>query len=193
MAASGHCGRVGGSGVNGHPKVLGKIGSCAFFLAAAVLMSSCGFLAGTPAQTVVFPEAQPGSELIRVTAPGWDDQTGFSLMLPPGWQLKEMQGIDSYVGEVVGDGVRLEFDYGMHSWGLNPEDEPEFDFDYLESYEDIGGLRAKLLVSMNPTGGHTGVYFDDLGGQRMNLIGWGLSQEQQRVAIGVFRSIRVVE
>ena len=41
-------------------------------------------------------------------------------MLPPGWQLKEMQGIDSYVGEVVGDGVRLEFDYGMHSLGLEP-------------------------------------------------------------------------
>ena len=26
------------------------------------------------------------------------------------------------------------------------------------------GFGAKLLVSMNPTGGHTGVYFDDLGG-----------------------------
>ena len=60
MAASGHCGRVGGSGVNGHPKVLGKIGSCAFFLAAAVLMSSCGFLAGTPAQTVVFSGGPAG-------------------------------------------------------------------------------------------------------------------------------------
>jgi hypothetical protein len=46
---------------------------------------------------------------------------------------------------------------------------------------------------MNPSGGHTGVYFRDLGGQRMNLIGWGLTPEQQRVAIAIFRSIRVAE
>ena len=85
MAASRYCGRVGGSGVSGYRKALGKIGFRAFFLAAALLVCGCDFLAATPAQTIVFPEAQPGSEWIRVTAPGWDDQTGFSLMLPPGW------------------------------------------------------------------------------------------------------------
>ena len=77
-------------------------------------------------------------------APGWSDQPGFSLLLPPGWALNELQGIDSYVGEVTGDGVRLMLDYGSYSWGLNPEDEPEHE--YLVSYEDIGGLRAKLLL-----------------------------------------------
>ena len=171
----------------------GKIRICAFVVTVALLTSACNSLTTAPAQPIVFPEVQPASDWIRVNVPGWDGQTGFSLMLPPGWQLKEIDGIDSYVGEVVGDGVRLKFDYGMHSWDLDPEDEPEFDFEYLESYEHIGGLPAKLLISNDPTGGHTGVYFDDLGGQRMNLIGWGLSQEQQRVAIGIFRSIRVTE
>ncbi len=85
------------------------------------------------------------------------------------------------------------FDYGMYSWGLNPEDEPEFDYGYKESYEDIGGLPAKLLVSMDPSGGHTGVYFENLGGERLNLIGWGLTPEQQRLAVAIFRSIRVAE
>ena len=29
---------------------------------------------------------------------------GFSLRLPQGWQLNELQGIDSYVGEIIGGG-----------------------------------------------------------------------------------------
>ena len=37
-------------------------------------------------------------ELVEVS--GWPG--GFSLRLPPGWQLNELQGIDSYVGEIVG-------------------------------------------------------------------------------------------
>ena len=110
-----------------------------------------------------------GPDWTRVEAPGWSDQQGFSLLLPPGWALNELQGIDSYVGEVTGDGVRLMFDYGSYSWGLNPEDEPEHE--YLVSYEDIGGLRAKLLLPVKSPSGATadhppaiGVYFHDLGG-----------------------------
>ena len=141
---------------------------------------------------------QPGPDWTRVEAPGWSDQQGFSLLLPPGWALNELQGIDSYVGEVTGDGVRLMFDYGSYSWGLNPEDEPEHE--YLVSYEDIGGLRAKLLLPVKSPSGATadhppaiGVYFHDLGGASFNLVGRGLTPDQQRVAVGIFRSVRVLE
>ena len=141
---------------------------------------------------------QPGPDWTRVEAPGWSDQPGFSLLLPPGWALNELQGIDSYVGEVTGDGVRLMFDYGSYSWGLNPEDEPEHE--YVVSYEDIGGLRAKLLLPVKSPSGATadhppaiGVYFHDLGGASFNLIGRGLTPDQQRVAVGIFRSVRVLE
>ena len=156
-----------------------------------LLLAAC--TAATPTPSLPFPDARPGPDWTRVVAPGWSSQRGFSLMLPPGWELNELQGIDSYIGEVTGDDIRLRFDYGGYSWGLNPEDEPEFDYEYLESYEDIGGLPAKLLVSMDPYGGHTGVYFENLGGPSLNLIGWGLTPEQQRVALAIFRSIRVAE
>ena len=167
-----------------------------FVLASLVALSltACSATPPTiPSTSSLFPDIQPGPDWTRVTAQGWTDQTGFSLMVPPEWTLNELQGIDSYVGEVVGDETCLVFDYGSYSWGLDPDDEPEYDFEYRESYEDIGDLPAKLLISMNPSGGHTGVYFRDLGGQRMNLIGWGLTPEQQRVAIAIFRSIRVAE
>ena len=42
--------------------------------------------------------------------------------------LNELQGIDSYVGEITGDGVRLMFDYGRYGWNLTPEDEPEHEY-----------------------------------------------------------------
>ena len=69
--------------------------------------------------------AQPSPDWTLVEAPGWAYVPGFSLRLPPGWELNELQGIYSYVGEVVGDNVRLEFDYGAHSWTLDPAEDPE--------------------------------------------------------------------
>ena len=44
----------------------------------------------------------------EVEAPGLADQPGFSLRLPTGWELRETQPLDSYVGELVGDGVKPE-------------------------------------------------------------------------------------
>ena len=167
---------------------------------AALLLTACNAASSTPAPSPsFFPDSQPGSDWTRVVAPGWPDQAGFSLMLPPGWALNLLQGIDSYVGELTGDGVRLMFDYGWHSWSLNPEDEPEHE--YIVSYENIGGREAKLLLaeetpsnSSAPYGAATGVYFGGLDDRNeLNLVGRGLTREQQRVAFAIFRSIRLLE
>ena len=150
--------------------------------------------------------AQPSPDWTLVNVPGWAGQVGFSLRIPPGWRVRETQGIDSYVGQVLGDGVRLGFDYGLHSWRLNPADDPEHD--YAVIYEDIGGVQGKLLISVDASGGGaTGVYFSRLDGpmeqvvrdgvrvsfdygSHLNLIGHDLTPEQQRTAVAIFRSIR---
>lgn len=150
--------------------------------------------------------AQPSPDWTLVNVPGWAGQAGFSLRIPPGWRVRETQGIDSYVGQVLGDGVRLGFDYGLHSWGLNPADDPEHD--YAVIYEDIGGVQGKLLISVDASGGgSTGVYFARLDGPmeqvlrdgvrvsldyggNLNLIGHDLTPEQQRTAVAIFSSIR---
>ena len=136
----------------------------------------------------------PGTQLpsgwTLVEARGWDGQTGFSLQLPPRWKLNELQGIDSYVGEVVGGGTRLTFDYGSYSWSLNPGD----DVAHLHTvtYETIGGVEAKLIAPTGDSGGYTGVYFAKLGGfgLSLNLVGEDLTPAQQRTALTIFRSIR---
>ena len=125
-----------------------------------------------------------------VEVPAWPSQPGFSLRLPPGWELNELQGIDSYVGEVIGDGVRLTFDYGGFSWNLELAADPPHRYSVL--YRDVGGFEAKLLTSMVPGEGYTGVYFADLGGPSLNLVGEDLTPEQQETAFAVFGSIRLL-
>ena len=144
-------------------------------------------------QTVSLTTATPFSlrtptDWKRVEVPGWPGQLGFSLQLPHGWELKELQGIDSYVGEVIGDGVRLSLDYGESPWDLEVATDPPHL--YSVRYSEVGGFRAKLITSMVPGEGYTGVYFADLGGLGLNLVGKDLTTRQRETAFAVFGSIR---
>ena len=141
-------------------------------------------------------DARASAEWRLVDVPGWPNKAGFSLRLPPGWELHELKGIDSYIGgvvgdayfgEVIGDGARLTFDYGGSSWSLAPSDDRART--YAMGWEDISGVRARLLISMNPGAGYTGAFFHRSGGPNLHLVGEDLTLEQQRIAVAVFRSI----
>ena len=128
-----------------------------------------------------------------VEASGWPG--GFSLRLPQGWQLNELQGIDSYVGEIIGGDGRLTFDFGWYSNSLVNDD----DLRYIVTYEEIGGRRAKLVRPRAEGDGLiTGVYFEDFDGSnldipsqnRLQISGGGLTPDQPETALAVFRTIR---
>ncbi len=131
-----------------------------------------------------------------VEASGWPG--GFSLRLPQGWQLNELQGIDSYVGEIVGGSGRLTFDFGWYSSSLVDDDDPQ----YIVTYEEIGGRRAKLVLPRADVDELiTGVYFEDFDGSdldnpsrnRLQISGAGLTPEQQETALAVFRTVRPLD
>ena len=90
----------------------------------SLLLAACEATTSVPRTATdgphVAPEARPRPDWVRAEARGWLDQAGFSLMLPPGWTLTQLQGMDSNVWEITGDGVSLMFDYGWYSWDLNP-------------------------------------------------------------------------
>ncbi len=138
-------------------------------------------------------QEHPGTGWTRVSVPGLAGQTGFWLMLPPGWKFNELQGRDSYVAEITGGGATLLLDYGWYSWDLDLKTRADPGREYAELRENIGGLPAKILLSENPQGGHTGVYIGSLGGPMDGLLilGWGLTPQQQETALAIFRSIRV--
>ena len=135
-----------------------------------------------------YSDARPWPSWRVVEAQGWPSQAGFSLRLPRGWELHELNGTDSYVGEVVGDGARLLFDYGGRSWSFDPADDPAHT--YAVGHEAIEGVRATLFISLDAGAGYTGVYFDNAGGPNLHLVGEDLTPEGQRTALAVFRSIR---
>ena len=138
-------------------------------------------------------DTQPSADWRVVKVPGWQSQTGFSLRLPPEWKLNVDQGRQAsypYAGEVVGDGARLTFDYGGPSWSLAPTDDPSHNYSF--GYENIGGVRVQMLISMDPGAGYTGAFFHQSGGPDLHLVGEELTPEQQRIAVTVFRSIRLL-
>lgn len=115
------------------------------------------------------------------------DAGPFTVSLPPGWQFNKLQGIDSQIGEFVGDGTKLMFDFGWYSNPLADDDDEK----YAVSYEKINGRRAKV-VTPKAGGKITGVYFGDLdNGNKLEISGRNLAPAQQKTALAIFRTIRI--
>jgi hypothetical protein len=116
------------------------------------------------------------------------DAGPFSISALPGWEFHQLTGVDSYVGEFVGDGFALRFDFGQHSSGyLKDAKKPV----YVIAHESIGGFSAKIASPRTPGHGLTGVYFRNIG-HSDGLFLWGkdLTSEQQELALKIFKTIQ---
>jgi len=116
------------------------------------------------------------------------DAGPFSILAPSGWEFHQLPGVDSYVGEFVGEGVALTFDFGEYARGcLEDTKQPV----YVIAHESIGGYAAKIVSPRTPGHAITGVYFRKLVG-RDALCLWGkdLTAVQQELALKIFETIR---
>ena len=116
------------------------------------------------------------------------DAGPFSIMAPPGWAFHQLQGVDSYVGEFVGDGITLTFDFGHYSDGyLKRAKKPA----YVVAHEVVGGSRAKIASPKTPGHGITGIYFRHAGGSDgLCVFARDLTSSQQALALKIFETIR---
>jgi len=118
------------------------------------------------------------------------DKEFFTVNIPPGWQFNESQGIDSYTGELVGDGMKLILDYGVYSDPLLVDENT-----HIVTYEYPSGRRAKIVVPNREVveSGTTGVHFEELvahGNNIFSLVGNGLNMEQEAIAIKIIWTLR---
>lgn len=128
------------------------------------------------------------TSITNTTREEWQfiDAGPFKLSLPSGWQFHKLPGFDSYVGEIVGDGATLEFDFGRYSNSLVKENDSRHDV----IYKTIDGYRAKIVAPKAVGDGITGIYFDELENRnKLSLYGSNLDLFQQRTALNAFLSI----
>jgi len=115
------------------------------------------------------------------------DAGPFSISAPPGWEFHQLTGVDSYVGEFLGDGVALRFDFGGYSNDLKDAKKPA----YVIAHESIGGFPAKIVSPRTSGHGLTAVYFHNVGDSN-GLCLWGkdLTTTQQELTLKIFQTIR---
>ncbi len=115
------------------------------------------------------------------------DAGPFSILAPLGWKFRQLMGVDSYVGEFIGDGIALSFDFGRYSTELRKAKKPA----YVITKESIGGLSAKVVSPRTAGNGITGVYFRKIPGHdELCLWGKDLTAAQQKLALKIFETIQ---
>ena len=132
---------------------------------------------------------QPTGQETLTPLTGWRkvDAGPFSILAPSGWEFHQLAGVDSYVGEFVGDGLTLTFDFGGYSNPLKKEKKPA----YVVVHKSIGGFRAKVVSPRTPGHGITGAYFRNVGlSNALCLFGQDLTSTKQELALKIFETIR---
>ena len=132
---------------------------------------------------------QPTGQETLTPPIGWHkvDAGPFSFFAPSGWEFRQLMGVDSYVGEFVGDGLTLRFDFGRYSNPLKEEKKPA----YVVVHKSIAGFRAKIVSPTTPGHGITGLYFRNVGlSNALCLFGQDLTSTQQELALKIFETIR---
>ncbi|MEO8083771.1 MAG: hypothetical protein ABI780_08120 [Ardenticatenales bacterium] len=119
------------------------------------------------------------------------DTGPFSVALPPGWRYERGQGIDSFVGHLVGDGQELKFDYGAY-WNSPPADETRHEV----TLEHVDFRQAQIFRPRAPQDvialfiEHT----DDFGGfggpMHLSIVGHDVPLVDQDRVVQIFRSVR---
>jgi hypothetical protein len=169
--------------INPKMRLIISISGLIFISIPALLCSTSSDGASAKSTVQVNNAPQPDEES------GWHkvDAGPFSILAPSAWEFHQLKGVDSFVGEFVGDGITLRFDFGGYSNPLKEEKKPA----YVVVHKSIGGFRVKVVSPRTPGHGITGVYFRDVG-HATALCLWGkdLTSTQHELALKIFETIR---
>ncbi len=107
----------------------------------------------------------------------------FSIALADGWTWQRDE-TDAAAGTFAGEGGMLSYEFGPTADPLPDETDPT----YEALYQPIDGKEAKLIWPHPGNEGVIGVYFPDVYGQKLTIVGRVSIEDRTKVA-GMFRSI----
>ncbi|MFA5855395.1 MAG: hypothetical protein WC846_03905 [Candidatus Gracilibacteria bacterium] len=132
------------------------------------------------------------------------DGGDFTLLTPSKWKFEQGVGMDSQVGTISGDGITLQFDYGMYAG--NPINDSELGEKLVAQNEVIDGLNAVIVTPKVSGDGVVALYFESTGSapktvpvgdesfildeQHLLLFGENLTAEQEAIVLQIFRTIK---
>lgn len=116
--------------------------------------------------------------------------TGFSILLPPGMVYNRKQGIDSFVGEFAGDGIRISFDYGWYGGAPSPGDYPSGTFDMMRD-EIIDGYPVKIWTRTGSPSIGMYMQVDERNGLNMGGGSENYHASVKEIVLDIFRSVDI--
>ena len=111
--------------------------------------------------------------------------------------LEELQGTDSYVGNVNGSGISISFDYGWYTRPARnlPPDE------YLVTEDEIKGHYRQIVKPVDSDSNFTSVHLFEISESIESVNGYNsltmstnnLNSTEQEMIIKVFNSVQIIE
>ena len=111
--------------------------------------------------------------------------------------LEELQGIDSYVGNINGSGISLSFDYG---WYTAPATNLSID-EYTVTEEEINGHYRQIVKPIDSELNHTRIHLFKIsdsidspsGYNSLTVSSYNLNTAEQEMIIEVFNNVVIVQ
>jgi len=118
----------------------------------------------------------------------------YQLKVPAKFQLIEEQGIDSYVGKLVGEGIEIQFDYGIHTSPSKNLDQDKFNI-YFETF---GSVERQIVVPKNPNEDFTSMHIRDLNDfsdmksyVSLKMYTNNITRKEQDLVVKIFESTKL--
>lgn len=116
---------------------------------------------------------------------------------PSEFKLIEKQGIDSYIGNIVGSKISLYFDFGWYTSAS--QNLPQEQYNVIE--DEIEGHFRQIVIPINTKLGYTKIHLYKISDSLKSPFGYNsltiatnnLTLEQQEIIIEVFNSVKTIE
>jgi len=121
----------------------------------------------------------------------------YKFMFPTKFYIKESQGIDSYVGSIIGNGIEIYFDYGIYT---SPS--PQLSDNEFEVFEDeFEGHSRQIIKPVNSKNQVTRLHVfriaDSIDNRyefnKLTLSAKNIEKTDQEIIIETFRNIQIIE
>ena len=121
----------------------------------------------------------------------------YKFMFPTKFYIEESQGLDSYVGSIIGDGIEIYFDYGFYTGPSRQLSNDEFEV-FEDEFEGHYRQIVKPVDSKNQiTRLHVFKISDSIGinkeYDKLTLSVKNIEKSDQEMIIEIFNNIQIIE